>query len=259
MTGTDTATALLSVTNVRVRYGPALALDGVTLTVGAGQAVAVLGPNGAGKSTLARAVSGLIPAEAGSIEFDGAPITGKSAHAIRRRGLVYLPEGRGIFPALTVSENLRMAAALLPRADRRPAMDSGLDLFPSLAARHSTKAGNLSGGEQQMLSLCRALILTPKLIIADEMSLGLAPKLVEMVFESLARLKSVGVSIVLIEQFVHRALEFADSAVLLSRGHVAWRGASDNARDEVLARYLGEGTGVAIARRHVRVTTGPGW
>jgi branched-chain amino acid transport system ATP-binding protein len=247
MTGTDTATALLSVTNVRVRYGPALALDGVTLTVGAGEAVAVLGPNGAGKSTLARAVSGLIPAEAGSVEFDGAPITGKGAHVIRRRGLVYLPEGRGIFPALTVSENLRMAAALLPRADRRLAMDSGLDLFPSLAARRSTKVGNLSGGEQQMLSLCRALILQPKLIIADEMSLGLAPKLVEMVFESLARLKSVGVSIVLIEQFVHRALEFADSAVLLSRGHVAWQGASDNAKDEVLARYLGEGTGVAVA------------
>jgi branched-chain amino acid transport system ATP-binding protein len=235
-----TAGPLLSVKDLRVRYGPALALDGVTFDVTAGQALAVLGPNGAGKSTLARAVSGLVPAQAGTVRLDGVNITPRPAHHIRRSGLVYLPEGRGIFPALTVVENLRMAAALMPRDARKPAIEHGLEVFPNLAARRGLKAGMLSGGEQQMLSLCRAFILQPKLITADELSLGLAPKLVEMVFESLGRLKQDGVTIVLVEQFVHRALEFADHAVLLYRGRVAWQGPADTAKHEVLARYLGE-------------------
>jgi branched-chain amino acid transport system ATP-binding protein len=235
-----TGGALLAVNNLRVRYGPALALDDVTFQVTAGQALAVLGPNGAGKSTLARAVSGLVPAQAGTVHFDGANVTSRPAHHIRRRGLVYLPEGRGIFPALTIVENLRMAAALLPRDGRKTAIEHGLEIFPNLAARRGMKAGMLSGGEQQMLSLCRAFIVRPKLIAADELSLGLAPKLVELVFESLARLKQDGVTIVLVEQFVHRALEFADHAVLLYRGSVAWQGPADSAKHEVLARYLGE-------------------
>jgi branched-chain amino acid transport system ATP-binding protein len=231
---------LLSVKELRVRYGPALALDNVSIEISAGQALAVLGPNGAGKSTLARAVSGLVPRQAGTVHFDGADVTRAPAHQIRRVGLVYLPEGRGIFPALTVVENLRIAAALLPRGDRKAAIYRGLEIFPSLAARRSMKAGLLSGGEQQMLSLCRAFILRPKLIIADEMSLGLAPKLVDLVFESLAALRKDDVTIVLVEQFVHRALEFADQAVLLSRGRVAWQGPTSSAKHEVLARYLGE-------------------
>jgi branched-chain amino acid transport system ATP-binding protein len=231
---------LLSVRDLRVRYGPALALDNVSIEVSAGQALAVLGPNGAGKSTLARAVSGLVPGQAGTVHFDGTDVTRAPAHQIRRLGLVYLPEGRGIFPALTVVENLRIAAALLPRGDRKAAISRGLEIFPSLAARRTMKAGMLSGGEQQMLSLCRAFILRPKLIIADEMSLGLAPKLVDLVFESLATLRKGDVTIVLVEQFVHRALEFADHAVLLSRGRVAWQGPTSSAKHEVLARYLGE-------------------
>jgi branched-chain amino acid transport system ATP-binding protein len=231
---------LLSVRDLRVRYGPALALDNVSIEVSAGQALAVLGPNGAGKSTLARAVSGLVPEQAGTVHFDGTDVTRAPAHQIRRLGLVYLPEGRGIFPALTVVENLRIAAALLPRGDRKAAISRGLEIFPSLAARRTMKAGMLSGGEQQMLSLCRAFILRPKLIIADEMSLGLAPKLVDLVFESLATLRKGDVTIVLVEQFVHRALEFADHAVLLSRGCVAWQGPTSSAKHEVLARYLGE-------------------
>jgi branched-chain amino acid transport system ATP-binding protein len=238
---------LLSVTGLRVRYGPALALDDVTMEITAGQALAVLGPNGAGKSTLARAVSGLIPAAAGAVRFDGAEVHRRPAHDIRRRGLVYLPEGRGIFPALTVAENLRMAAALLPRDARKAAIERGLEIFPALAARRGTKAGLLSGGEQQMLSLCRALIQRPKLIIADELSLGLAPKLVEQVFESLALLKADGVTIVLVEQFVHRALDFADHAVLLYRGRVAWQGPAGSAKHEILARYLGETAAAAVA------------
>ena len=238
---------LLSVKDLRVRYGPALALDNVSIEISAGQALAVLGPNGAGKSTLARAVSGLVPGQAGTVHFDGGDVTRAPAHQIRRLGLVYLPEGRGIFPALTVVENLRIAAALLPRGDRKAAVYRGLEIFPSLAARRSIKAGLLSGGEQQMLSLCRAFILRPKLIIADEMSLGLAPKLVDLVFESLATLRKDDVTIVLVEQFVHRALEFADHAVLLSRGRVAWQGPTSSAKHEVLARYLGETAAATVA------------
>jgi branched-chain amino acid transport system ATP-binding protein len=238
---------LLSVQELCVRYGPALALDGVSVELAPGQALAVLGPNGAGKSTLARAVSGLVPAQSGIVRFAGADVTKRGAHQVRRHGLVYLPEGRGIFPALTVAENLRMAAVLLPRAERRTATGRGMEIFPSLAARRGTKAGLLSGGEQQMLSLCRAFIVRPRLVIADEMSLGLAPKLVEAVFDALGELKRDGVTVVLVEQFVHRALEFADRAVLLSRGRVVWRGAADTARHEVLARYLGEAATATVA------------
>jgi len=231
---------LLLVKDLHVRYGPALALDNISIEINAGQVLAVLGPNGAGKSTLARAVSGLVPRQGGTVHFNGVDVTKKPAHQIRRLGLVYLPEGRGIFPALTVAENLRIASTLLPRDDRKAAIARGLEIFPSLAARRTMKAGMLSGGEQQMLSLCRALVMRPKLIVADEMSLGLAPKLVDLVFESLATLKEDDVTIVLVEQFVHRALEFADHAVLLSRGRVAWQGPTSSAKDEVLARYLGE-------------------
>jgi branched-chain amino acid transport system ATP-binding protein len=239
--------SLLSVTALRVRYGPALALEGVSLELSRGDVVAVLGSNGAGKSTLARTVSGLVPAAGGAIQFEGRDITRRPAHRVRRDGIVYLPEGRGIFPALTVTENLRMAADLLPRAQRRRAMDNAMEVFPNLAERRGIKSGLLSGGEQQMLSLCRGLIITPKLIIADEMSLGLAPKLVDMVFEALGRLKAAGVTMIIIEQFVHRALEFADQCVLLSRGQVAWQGPPGGARQEILDRYLGEGAGTAVA------------
>lgn len=239
--------ALLSVKDLRVCYGPALALDKISFDIEQGQAVAVLGPNGAGKSTLARSISGLVPPASGSIRFDGVEITKRAPHKIRRAGLIYLPEGRGIFPALTVSENLRIAGTLLSKSERKAAIARGLDLFPSLAARRNTKAGMLSGGEQQMLSLCRALILNPKLIIADEMSLGLAPKLVELVFESLGRLKEANVTVVIVEQFVHRALAFADHAILLSRGQLAWQGPTASAEREVLARYMGETAAAAVA------------
>jgi branched-chain amino acid transport system ATP-binding protein len=232
--------ALLSILALTVRYGPALALQDVSAEVGAGETVAVLGANGAGKSTLARTVSGLVPAAGGTITFAGQDITRRSAHWIRRDGIVYLPEGRGIFPSLTVTENIQVAADLLSRAQRRRAYTEVMEMFPQLAARHRTRAGLLSGGEQQMLSLARALIVKPKLIIADELSLGLAPKVVDSIFEQLGRLKSAGVTVVLIEQFVHRALGLADHCVLLSRGRVAWQGIPDRANRDILAPYLGD-------------------
>jgi branched-chain amino acid transport system ATP-binding protein len=238
---------LLSVRSLEVRYGPALALQDVSLEVNTGDVVAVLGSNGAGKSTLARTISGLVPAARGVIQFEGRDTTRRPAHRIRRDGIVYLPEGRGIFPGLTVIENVRMAADLLPRGERRPAIETVMEVFPLLAARRAIKSGLLSGGEQQMLSLSRGLITAPKLIIADEMSLGLAPKLVDLVFEALGRLKATGVTMIIIEQFVHRALEFADQCVLLSRGQVAWQGPSDGARQDILERYLGDGAGATAA------------
>ena len=232
---------LLRAASLQVRYGPAQALFGVSLDVPAGTVVAVLGPNGAGKSTVARALSGLVPLAGGSVTFDGQDIGGWTPQRIRRVGIVHLPEGRGVFPALTVTENLRMAVATLPRKERKEAIERGFEIFEPLAARRRQAAGLLSGGEQQMLSLARALILTPRLIIADEMSLGLAPKMVDLVCGSLQRARQAGLSLILIEQLVHRALALADSCVVLQRGASVWSGPAGAAKDEVLHRYLGEG------------------
>jgi branched-chain amino acid transport system ATP-binding protein len=233
--------ALLSVQGLDVHYASVQALFDVSIDVPAGSVVAVLGANGAGKSTLARAVSGLVPSTKGKITFDGNDITKAQPHDIRRAGLVHIPEGRGIFPGLSVQENLRMAVRRVGSPDeRKSAVENAYEMFPRLAERRGQRAGTLSGGEQQMLALARALAVPPKLIIADEMSLGLAPLVVDFVFESIERAAQSGVTIVLIEQFVHRALGLASQCVILKQGAVAWTGPSENARQEVLDRYLGE-------------------
>jgi branched-chain amino acid transport system ATP-binding protein len=233
------ADPILKLTDIEVRYGTALALSDLSLEVGRGEVLAVLGPNGAGKSTIARVVSGLVPVKHGTVEFDGQNITKKRPDQISRAGLVHLPEGRGVFTGLSVADNLRMAAAMLPRSERKEAMDKAYGLFEVLGRRRKQTAGTLSGGEQQMVSLTRTLILDPKLVIADEMSLGLAPLMVDAVFEGLAKARDAGVTIVLIEQFVHRALAFADNCVVISRGHAVWTGSAADAKDELLRRYLG--------------------
>ncbi len=238
---------LLVVQNLDVRYGPSQALFDVSLGVEAGSVTAVLGANGAGKSTLARTVSGLVPAAAGRVTFDGITITGQSTHHIRKLGLTYIPEGRGIFPGLSVLDNLRMAVAQEKRGDRAGSIDRAIGLFPVLGQRRSQRAGSLSGGEQQMLALARALAVPPRLIIADEMSLGLAPIVAESVFKSLEEAAKSGITIVLIEQFVHRALALADSCVILTRGRVGWSGPASEAGQEVLDRYLGEAEKGAVA------------
>jgi branched-chain amino acid transport system ATP-binding protein len=232
--------ALLAVENLDVRYGPSQALFDVSLAVAPGSVTAVLGANGAGKSTLARTVSGLVPAAAGRVIFDGVTVSGQPTHHIRKLGLTYIPEGRGIFPGLSVIDNLRMAVAQEKRGDRADAIDRAIALFPVLGQRRTQRAGSLSGGEQQMLALARALAVPPRLIIADEMSLGLAPIVAESVFRSLEEAARSGITIVLIEQFVHRALALADSCVILTRGRVGWSGPADEAGQEVLDRYLGE-------------------
>jgi branched-chain amino acid transport system ATP-binding protein len=231
---------ILEIRDLDVRYGASQALFGVSTDVAAGSVLAVLGANGAGKSTLARCVSGLVPPSGGQVLFDGQDITGKPAHRIRKLGLTYIPEGRGIFPGLTVLDNLKMAVAQVKRSDRDPAIDRAIELFPVLGTRRTQRAGSLSGGEQQMLALARAVAVLPKLIIADEMSLGLAPQIVESVFQSLEETRRSGVTIVLSEQFVHRALSLADTCVILTRGRVGWSGQASEAGAEVIDRYLGD-------------------
>jgi ABC-type branched-subunit amino acid transport system ATPase component len=230
---------LLAVRDLQVKYGNAVALDGMSLTAARGGVTALLGSNGAGKSTLARALAGLVPACAGTIHFDGTDISGMPASRINKLGLAYLPEGRGVFPTLTVNENLSMAVQRLPAAERNAAMDHAVSLFPVLGDRRKQIAGTLSGGQQQMLSLARVLARAPRLLIADEISLGLAPVIVDEVFEGLKRAIADGVSVILIEQFVHRALELADTCHIMRRGSVVWSGAASDARAEVLEHYLG--------------------
>ena len=231
---------MLEIEGLDVRYGTSQALFGVSLSVEAGTVLAVLGTNGAGKSTLARAVSGLVAPSAGRVRFEGRDVTGLSAHRIRKLGLTYIPEGRGIFPGLSVIDNLRMAVAQEKRGERASAIDRAIERFPVLGNRRNQRAGSLSGGEQQMLALARALAVSPKLVIADEMSLGLAPLVAESVFEGLEDARRSGITIVLTEQFVHRALSMADSCIILTRGNVGWSGPASEAGQEVIDRYLGE-------------------
>jgi ABC-type branched-subunit amino acid transport system ATPase component len=234
-----TTPALLSVSGVDVYYGAAQALRNVSLEVGRGTVTAILGANGAGKSTLARAISGLIPVSSGTIRFDGSDVTGAPPHQIRRSGLAHLPEGRGIFPNLTVAENLNLAARSLSKARRAPAIARAAEMFPILGSRRRQLAGRLSGGEQQMLSFARVLVVTPKLVIADEVSLGLAPLIVDEVYQGIEVMLELGVSVLLIEQFVRRALSFASYCYIMRRGEVMWQGLTGGAATEAIGLYLG--------------------
>ncbi len=237
----DVAPTLLAVRDLTVRYGDALGLSGVSFELRRGSALAVLGANGAGKSTLARALAGLVPAT-GSVAFAGEDVTGWPAHRVRRRGLVLLPEGRGVFRDLTVAENLRLATQTIAgRRERRAGVDRVLEVFPQLGRLMAQPARRLSGGEQQMVSLARALALSPSLLVADELSLGLAPLMVDAVFEGLERARQAGVTVMMAEQYIHRALSFADECLVLQRGTVAWHGPAEQAQAEVLQHYLGDG------------------
>ncbi|MFY9783268.1 MAG: ABC transporter ATP-binding protein [Acidimicrobiales bacterium] len=224
---------------LEVRYGNAIALSGVSFEVRAGTATAILGPNGAGKSTLARAIAGLVTVAAGRVWFMNEDITSVAPYQRRRMGLAYLPEERGIFSSLTVLENLRLAVRLLPRHEKQEGMEKALEAFPVLKERGAQRAGTLSGGEQQMLALGRIISVRPNLVVADEVSFGLAPRLVDEVFWGLERLRDSGVAVVLIEQFVDRALRFSDQGVILRKGSPSWVGAVSGIGDDVLTHYLG--------------------
>ena len=233
--------ALLEVDALSVAYGGARALHDVSFSVRRGDAIAVLGANGAGKSSLAAALAGVVKPASGAVRVAGADVTGGPAHRVSRAGVAYVPEGRGIYPHLTVTDNLRaMLRYAVPKHEREAAVDRAVELFPILGQRRRQAAGTLSGGEQQMLALARVLAAPPLLLVADEMSLGLAPMLVDVVFEALGRAKAAGVTVVLVEQYAERALAFADDAILLRRGATAWAGRAADAHGEVLAGYLGD-------------------
>ena len=233
---------ILGVRGLCLSYADATALDDVSFSAAPQSVTALLGANGAGKSSVARAISGLVRAQSGRIVFDGADITGAPADQIRRLGIAYLPEGRGVFRSLTVEENLRVALSGVPKGERSQAIDGAIELFPVLGERRRQIAGTLSGGEQQMLSLARVLTRRPRLLIADEISLGLAPLIVEEVFAGLERVIELGVSVILIEQFVHRALAIADQCYVLRRGRVVWSGQAAEGGAALAEHYLGDST-----------------
>jgi branched-chain amino acid transport system ATP-binding protein len=234
---------MLEVRDLWVRYGAVRALRGVSLTVEKGEIVAVVGANGAGKSTLLGTLAGTVPVEAGEIRFEGSPLAGLPPEAIARRGVSLMPEGRRIFTTLTVEENLRVAAAW--RSDRRAIardLDRVLQRFPILRDRFKASAGAMSGGEQQQLAIARALMADPKLLMLDEPSLGLAPKLVRSVMDTLLDLRAEGYTILLVEQNVADALRVADRVYVLQVGELKAAGTPEELRDsgEIELAYLGE-------------------
>jgi branched-chain amino acid transport system ATP-binding protein len=236
---------LLEVEDIDVYYGQIQALRGVSLHIAAGEMVALIGANGAGKTTTLRTISGLLAPRRGAISFEGRRIDGLPAQEVVRRGLTHLPEGRELFPSLTVAENLRMGywTKRSEKAGLRPALDHVMDMFPRLRERASQAAGTLSGGEQQMLGVARALMSSPRLLVVDELSLGLAPLIVAQLFEVLRAVNGEGTAILLVEQFVHMALQNTHRAYVLAKGAVVTSGPSaDLLRDPALVEsYLGGG------------------
>jgi branched-chain amino acid transport system ATP-binding protein len=233
---------MLEIDNIQVQYGPITALRDLSVTVNAGELVALIGANGAGKTTTISAVAGVHKPAKGEIHFEGQSIVGQSPEQIVRRGIATVPEGRDIFPSLTVEENLRLGAFIRgTRAEFLRDRDEMYALFPILGERANQRGGTLSGGEQQQLAIARALMSHPKLLMLDEPSLGLAPALVDQIFDLIARLHSQGMTILLVEQNVDRTLDIVDRAYLLHTGAVAASGSADAIRQHVDIKsiYLG--------------------
>ena len=233
---------LLSIHDLEVSYGAVQVLFGVNLEVHAGEIVCIIGPNGAGKSTVIMAVIGLVEVQRGSVEFDGRDITNLPAHVVPSLGVTYVPQGRIVFAQMTVADNLEMGAFLQRDArKRREAVESVFEQFPRLHERRSQPAGKLSGGEQQMLAIGRALMLNPRLVILDEPSLGLSPKYVDLIFEHLLALKSQGRTLLMVEQNAARALELSDRGYALELGYNRFTDTGEKllANDDVRRMYLG--------------------
>jgi len=232
---------LLVVDALTVAYGAVVAVRDVSMDVAPGEIVAALGPNGAGKTTLLRALAGALKPQHGSVVFDGEVLTGLVPEAVLRRGVALVPEGRHIFPALTVEENLRVGGiARTDHDELRADAERWLGRFPILGERANQLAGTLSGGEQQQLAIARALMSRPRMLLLDEPSLGLAPIFVDRIFELIQELRAEGVTVLLVEQNVHRALEIADRAYVLSVGSVVASGSTDRLVEGELERsYLG--------------------
>ena len=232
---------MLKLDHVHTFYGQIEALKGVSLEVHPGEIVTLIGANGAGKSTLLMTICGTPQAAQGSIVFEGQNITHKPTHIIMQCGLAVVPEGRRIFPGLTVRENLQMGGFFADKARLDTDLERVFSLFPRLKERHHQRGGTLSGGEQQMLAIGRALMSRPNLLLLDEPSLGLAPIIIAQIFQILKAIREEGVTIFLVEQNAHRALQLADRGYVLENGHIvlADTGANLLANDEVRKAYLG--------------------
>jgi branched-chain amino acid transport system ATP-binding protein len=229
---------LLELRNVNAGYGAVTVLRDVSLSVAPSTVVAVLGPNGAGKTTLLRVATGLVKASSGEVLLSGQDITRSSAHAIARKGFFHIPEGRGIFPSLNVRENIVLVS---PKGEEKASIERVAQLFPLLGSRLGQVAGSLSGGEQQMLALVRAMVSNAQIVAVDEASLGLSPAMVDRIYEALKQIVESGVALILVEQYVTRAIEFADYVYLINRGSIVHSGPTQDVQaDTLFARYLGE-------------------
>jgi ABC-type branched-subunit amino acid transport system ATPase component len=236
------AAPLLAVEEITAGYGPMDILHGVSLRVDPGEIVSIIGPNGAGKSTAFKAIVGFLRPRRGRVRFNGEDITGLPPHVVVRRGLAYVPQGRIVFPQMTVLENLEMGAYIeRDRARVEAALERVYRLFPVLAERRRQRAGTMSGGEQQMVAIARALMTTPSLILLDEPSLGLAPKFVTLIFDKLQEMRAAGYTLMLVEQNAARALAIADRGYVLELGRNRFEGPGPRllADPEVRRLYLG--------------------
>ena len=232
---------MLSVRELHTCYGPVEALRGVSLEVRRGEIVTLIGANGAGKTTLLMSICGEPAPSRGQVLFEGRDLAGQPTHLIMRSGLAISPEGRRIFPALTVEENLALGAYHSDAAAREAALSEVLELFPRLRERARQRGGTLSGGEQQMLAIGRALMSRPRLLLLDEPSLGLAPLIIERIFEVLQQIRAAGTTVFLVEQNAHRALQLADRGYVLENGRIVLAGSGEEllADERVRRAYLG--------------------
>ena len=234
---------MLDISNLTTRYGSISALRDASLTVAAGEVVGLIGPNGAGKTTLLGSIAGLLEPHSGTVTFDGVDITGAPPEQLLRAGLALVPEHRRIFVDLTVEENLRIGGVTLPSSERAPLLDEVAERFPVLRDKWTTSAGFLSGGEAQQLAIARALMSRPRLLMMDEPSLGLAPVLVDVVFDLIDALRDSGTTLLIVEQNATRMLEVADRAYVLRSGEVVASGTGSElaARDDLFDTFVGHG------------------
>jgi branched-chain amino acid transport system ATP-binding protein len=239
---------MLSIQNLEAGYGKVRVLHGITIDVPQGKVVTLIGSNGAGKTTTMRAISGMIKPTAGEIRLHGQRVDGLESYTIAKRGLAHSPEGRRVFATMSVTDNLLLGAfprltGSRPKGDVAGDLERAMDLFPRLKERRNQLAGTLSGGEQQMLAMARAVMLKPEVVLLDEPSMGLAPILVDEVFRIIARLKEQGVTMLLVEQFAAAALNVADYGYVLENGRISVHGEAVRLRDDpaVKAAYLGGG------------------
>ena len=237
---------MLTIENLVAGYGKVQVLHGISLEVPEGRLVTLIGSNGAGKTTTLRALSGMIQPQSGAIRLGGRDIAGLPSYEITRRGMAHSPEGRRVFPTLPVTDNLLLGAftrftGMRPKGDTAADLDRMFELFPRLRERRTQLAGTLSGGEQQMLAMARALMLNPEVLLLDEPSMGLAPKLVEEVFATVARLKERRITMLLVEQFAAAALEVADYGYVMENGRISVHGPAEQLRNDPAVReaYLG--------------------